>query len=222
MSKGRAHRWPGYGVIRKLGRTALGKSAARPAPDLIVIGLGNPGAEYEHTRHNAGFWAVDELLDLTSTELADRRRTCLLGEGAIGGRRVILAKPRTYVNLSGAAASYLLDRYGVGPERLMVVCDDMDLRPGRLRLRKGGGPGGHNGMRSVTEAIGGRNFARLRIGVGRPEPEQGDVEHVLGRPTDEDCQRIREAVSRVPSVVTGILSEGMERTMDWTNRGAES
>ena len=220
MREGGANRWPGYSLLRKLGHSGFGSRTPREAPDLIIVGLGNPGNEYLLTRHNAGFWAVDELSELNSIHLDDRRRTCVLGEGTIGARRVVLAKPRTYVNLSGAAARYLLDRYGVGPEHLMVVCDDMDLGPGSLRLRASGGPGGHNGMRSVAEAIGVQRFPRLRIGVGRPAPGLGDVEHVLGRPGDEDLQRIREAVSRVPDVVAGILTEGIERTMDWTNRGS--
>ena len=222
MSEGDTHRWPGYTLLRKLGRPRFGKKIPRGTPDLIVVGLGNPGNEYEHTRHNAGFWALDALSALTAIHPDDRRRTCMLGEGMMGKHRVVLAKPRTFVNLSGAAARYLLDRYGAGPGHLMVVCDDMDIGPGRLRLRTGGGPGGHNGMRSVTEAIGVKNFPRLRIGVGRPDTGLDDVEHVLGRPSDEELQRIEEAISRVPRVVAGILAEGIERTMDWANRGPDS
>ena len=220
MREDDTYRWPGYSLLRKLGRSCFGQRMPRKAPELIVVGLGNPGNEYAHTRHNAGFWALDELSALNSIHLDYRRRTCVLGEGTIGGCRVVLAKPRTFVNLSGAAARYLLDRYDAGPEHLMVVCDDMDLGPGRLRLRTGGGPGGHNGIRSVTEAIGVRNFPRLRIGVGRPDTGLDDVGHVLGRPSDEDLQRIEEAISRVPKLVAGILTEGMERTMDWANRGS--
>ncbi len=208
-------------MLGRIARSALGRPDGRTVPDLVVMGLGNPGPRYERTLHNAGFWAVDELAGAAPIDLSERRRSCVLGEGAMEGRAVVLAKPRTYVNLSGAAARYLLDRYRVGPERLLVVCDDMDLAPGALRLRAGGGPGGHNGMRSVAQAVGDRGFPRLRIGVGRPSGDSDDVEHVLGPPGEAERELIDRAVSLVPRVVAGILSDGIERTMDWANRRPE-
>ena len=208
--------WPISSLLGRLGRLGGGR-AVSVTPDLVVMGLGNPGSEYDRTRHNAGFWALERLSAHGSIGLSERRRTCVLGEGQIDGQAVVLARPRTYVNLSGAAARYLLDRYRVGPERILVVCDDMDLAPGRLRLRKGGGPGGHNGLRSVTKDIGG-DFPRLRVGVGRPGPGVGDIDHVLGIPGREDLRLIEDALDQIPRVVAGMLSDGMERTMEWANR----
>ena len=193
-----------------------GVARARPVPDLIVAGLGNPGPKFEHTRHNVGHWAVGEVAGAAQIDLSERRRHCVLGEGTIEGLSVVLARSRTYVNLSGSAARYLLDRYRVGPERLLVICDDMDLEPGSLRLRARGGPGGHNGLKSIEGAVGG-SYARLRIGVGRPA-DGGDVDHVLGTPSADERELIDTALVVVPRLVSGILADGMQRTMDWANR----
>ena len=206
---------PGSALLGRLRRP--GKKAKKP--ELIVVGLGNPGPEYAATRHNTGFWAIDDLSDRHHLPLPDRRRSCVLGEGAIDGRPVVLAKPRTYVNESGRAVRYLLDRYRLGADRLLIVYDDMDLPPGRLRLKASGGPGGHNGMKSVAEAVGDGVFPRLRIGVGRPGGGEGDVPYVLGTPTEPERRLIEDAVTRVSQVIAAILSDGMERTMDWANRG---
>ena len=122
--------------------------------DAVIVGLGNPGPEYAHTRHNAGFWCVDRLAELHHIRLGTKHQTCLLGEGEIEGKAVVLAKPRTYVNLSGEAARYLLARFAARPDKLLVIYDDMDLPVGKLRLRPNGSPAGHNGMKSITAELG--------------------------------------------------------------------
>jgi PTH1 family peptidyl-tRNA hydrolase len=216
MANRKSSKWPGVALLGRLTRSGRGRGQA--PPDLIIVGIGNPGPKYAATRHNAGFWAIDELVGRHSIELSDRRRTCALGEGVIEQRGVVLAKPRTYVNESGRAARYLLDRYRVGPERLLVIYDDMDLPPGRLRLKAGGGPGGHNGMKSMVSAVGDRGFPRLRIGVGRPESGGDDVDYVLGPPSEAERQAIANGISTFPKVIAGILTDGMERTMDWVNQ----
>ena len=136
-------RWPGADLLDMLAwpkGKGKGKrpSGPEPVPDLIVVGIGNPGPKYERTRHNAGFWALDKLATRYDIRLADKRRTCALGLGVIDGHNVVLAKPRTYVNESGKAVKYLLDRYRVGLDKLLVVYDDMDLPPGRMRLKAAG------------------------------------------------------------------------------------
>ncbi len=216
MTDRTASRWPGVALLGRL--TSSGRGRGQAPPDLIMVGIGNPGPQYAATRHNAGFWAIDELASQYSIELSERRRTCVVGDGTIEHHPVVLAKPRTYVNESGRAARYLLDRYRVGPERLLVIYDDMDLPPGRLRLKAGGGPGGHNGMKSIVSAVGDRGFPRLRIGVGRPESGGDDVGYILGPPSEAEREAISDGISRVSKVIVGILTDGMERTMDWVNQ----
>ena len=183
----------------------------------LVVGLGNPGAEYSKTRHNVGFWCVDRLSKQGSIKLSLRRRQVTLGEGLWAGSPVVLAKPRTFVNWSGEAVSYLLDRYRASPADLLVVYDDMDLEPGRIRLRPQGSAGGHNGMKSIIQSIGTREFRRLRIGIGRPPPEVGDIEHVLSAMPPDERQKIDEAVDRAAEAVESVLVEGFDVAMNRFN-----
>ena len=136
----------------------------------LVVGLGNPGRQYAMTRHNVGFWCVDHLAEEWSISMSGRRRHAAIWEGEIDGVPVALAKPRTYVNKSGAAVTSLMARYRATAEDLLVIYDDMDLAAGKLRLRARGSAGGHNGMRSIVGALGTQDFVRLRIGIGRPRP----------------------------------------------------
>ena len=182
------------------------------------MGLGNPGPEYKYTRHNAGFWAIDQLAESLSTSFTDLRRTCQIGESITSEGRIVLANPRTYVTESGLAAKYLLDRFKVEPSQLLVIYADMALRTGKLRLRASGRTGGHNGMNSIVTAITVSDLPRLRLGIGRPETGKDTIAHVLGPPSEADLQAIMKMVSRVPEIVDSILTEGVVRTMDWANR----
>ena len=186
-------------------------------PSLIVVGLGNPGPEYADTRHNAGFWCVDALADKYRIALERRHRAAVIGEGDIEGCRVALVKPRTFVNRSGAAIDYLTARYAVPIDRLLIVCDDINLTPGKLRLRRRGSAGGHNGIKSVIEAAGGQDFPRLRIGVGRPADGAGQIEHVIGPMQPDERKVIDDAVERAVEAVACLLSEGMDETMSRFN-----
>ena len=141
---------------------------APPPPEMLVVGLGNPGDRYRDTRHNVGFRCVDRIAGDHAIELSRRQRRALIGEGVIDGHPVVVARPRTFVNRSGEAVAYLLTRYAATPDRLLVVYDDMDLPLGKLRLRPSGSAGGHNGIKSIIDAVGTREFPRLRIGIGRP------------------------------------------------------
>ena len=194
------------------------KSTPRPEPpSLIVVGLGNPGPEYAGTRHNAGFWCIDLLSKRHDITMERRHRSAIIGEGEIGDMRVVLVKPRTYVNRSGAAVSYLKARYGLPTDKMLIVCDDINLAPGRLRLRRKGSAGGHNGIKSVIEAAGSQDFPRLRIGVGRPPEGRGQIEHVIGPMEPEDRETVDEAVERAADAVSCLLSEGMDETMSRYN-----
>jgi PTH1 family peptidyl-tRNA hydrolase len=190
----------------------------------LIVGLGNPGPAYAHNRHNVGYWCVNRLARLHGVNLK-ARRLAALGEGRIGGADVVLVKPRTFVNNSGHAVAAALRHYGARPERLIVVYDDLDLPPGRLRVRNGGGHGGHNGLRSIIGATGNSEFARVRIGIGRPrvdgeptwDPDIVAV-WVLGDPPRSEAEALQGAVAGAARAVETVLAEGVEAAMNRYNR----
>ncbi len=204
-------RWPPLESIPGLRR--------RPAerPSLVVVGLGNPGPQYARTRHNVGFWCIDRLAANHAIDVRRRHRTSLIGEGTIGDTRVVLAKPRTFVNLSGDAVRYLLARYRVSPGDVLVVCDDIALDPGKIRLRPSGSAGGHNGLKSIIEALGTQQFPRLRVGIGRP-PDGGDqIDFVVGTMSQAERQAADAAVACAAEAVASVLTDGIEGAMNRFN-----
>lgn len=192
------------------------RAASQPTPT-IIVGIGNPGREYEGTRHNVGFQCVDGIAEAHEFGSARRHRLVHTAEGAIRGHRVILAKPSTYVNESGRAVTSLLTRYRARAENVIVVYDDMALPSGKVRIRARGSHGGHNGMKSIIAALGTQEFARVRIGIGRPEGRAGDVEHVLGRPTQPERTAIDAGIARAVQAVEAALETGVERAMNAYN-----
>ena len=182
----------------------------------VVIGLGNPGPRFTSSRHNVGFSCVDVLATRHGIPLKERRQHAVLGQGAIEGRQVVLAKPRTFMNLSGRALRYVRDRFGVPPERMLVVYDDMDLPLGKLRLRLSGSSGGHNGLNSIIGELDTQEFPRLRIGIGRPN-QPDTIAHVLGGFTSAEKREIAEALSVAADAVEAVLAEGVERAMNGFN-----
>jgi len=183
----------------------------------IILGLGNPGAEYSGTRHNVGFLTADILARRHGIRLDTRRSQSRLGEGRIAGVDVVIAKPQTFMNLSGNAALSLITRCRLSPQDLMVVCDDIHLDIGRIRVRAGGSAGGHNGLKSIIACVGTDQFPRVRIGVGAPG--QGDwIDHVLGEFTREERALIQEAVGTAADAVETLLQEGPEAAANRFNR----
>ena len=196
----------------------LGRGAREgPAERRIVVGLGNPGKKYAGTRHNLGFWCVDRLAAEWGIDVSRRRRLFVWGEGDAGGVSVALAKPRTYVNESGQAVTAVLARLRAKPSELIVVYDDLDLPVGRVRLRAEGGSGGHNGMKSIIADIGTQEFARLRIGIGRPAADSDEIDHVLGRPSDDERRTMADAVDKAAQAVAAIVEDGVEAAMNRFN-----
>ena len=163
-----------------------------------------------------GFKCVDSLARRWNIPLERRHRLVVLGEGEVSERRVVLAKPRTFVNLSGEAVWYLLERFGAEPEQLLVVYDDMDLPLGKLRLRPKGGPGGHKGVASITTALGTQGFPRLRIGIGRPA-EVDEVQYVLGPFTAEEEPVVKESLALAVEAISCVLERGLEEAMNRFN-----
>jgi PTH1 family peptidyl-tRNA hydrolase len=183
----------------------------------LVAGLGNPGDEYARTRHNAGFWLVDLLAERQGARLAAARKfKGEAGETTLAGHAFHLLKPRTYMNNSGAAVAAMASFYKVPPERIMVVHDEIDLPPGVARLKRGGGAGGHNGLRDIIAALGDQaGFVRLRIGVGRPQHSADVIDFVLKPPPAAERRLIDEAIDRaleaLPLAVGGELEKAMHR-----------
>lgn len=204
--------------MRNLLQSFGGKRDRHPEPPaLAIVGLGNPGAEYAATRHNAGFWCIDALARKHAIRLERRRSSAIIGEGVIADRPVALVKPRTYVNRSGAAIRYLQARYGLSTDKLLIVCDDINLPPGKLRLRAKGSAGGHNGLKSVIEAAGSQAFPRLRIGVGMPADGAGQIEHVIGPMPPDEREILDAAVERAADAIACLLAEGIQETMSRFN-----
>lgn len=183
----------------------------------IVIGLGNPGEKYARTRHNVGFWCVERLARKFAIVFTDKRRYMIAGEGKMAGHHVAIAKPNTFVNRSGQAVASLLGLYRALPSDLVVLYDDMDLPVGHLRVRSRGSAGGHNGVKSVIEALGTREFIRVRVGIGRPLSGEGQVDHVLGTMSVDDLAKVEEAVDRAARAVVCILTDGVDAAMEQFN-----
>ena len=202
-------RWPVFDSILRTRRPRRRRG--------LVVGLGNPGERYEKTRHNVGFWCMDQLGEEHSIKINRRHRLSLTGEGRIGDEDIVLAKPRTYVNESGLAVTSLMARYRATAADLLVVYDDMDLPAGKIRLRPDGGPGGHNGIKSIIGALGTQGFARLRVGVGRPGSGDDQIRHVLGRASAEEQDLVDAAVDKAVEVIACYLSEGVEAAMNRYN-----
>lgn len=194
------------------------RKPATPPVDLIIIGLGNPGREYGGSRHNLGFMCLTELAHRLGVRVTERSSNALVATARALGREgsVLLAKPQTFMNLSGRAAAALLRKHKLTPSDLWVIHDDMDLPFGRLRIRKGGGAGGNNGVRSLIAELGDSGFVRFRMGVGRPQLDDA-VEYLLSPFTDEERERLPAFVAVAVEAVMDALNEGIDVSMNRHN-----
>lgn len=186
----------------------------------LIVGLGNPGAKYEHTRHNVGWRVIDELAARCNLGAGRSERRAQTWDGVIRGQRVKLAKPLTYMNRSGESVRALMDYYSIPSERLIVVHDDLDTPFGMLRLRKTGGHGGQNGLRSIIQHLGDKSFARLRFGIGRPPGKMQPVDYVLQPFKGDDAIEAAELAARAADAVEAWLSDGIELAMSQFNGDA--
>jgi PTH1 family peptidyl-tRNA hydrolase len=187
----------------------------------LVVGLGNPGREYADTRHNVGFAVLDQLAGEMDCSFRNRWKfDAALAESAVNGEKVLLVKPQTYMNRSGTTVAALVHWLKVAPAELLVVVDDADLPLGQIRLRAAGGSGGHNGLRSIIESLGGiENFARLRVGIGRTGPVGGDItDHVLGEFSAPERETAKKAIDTAVEAVACCLNEGLAAAMNQFNR----
>lgn len=194
--------------------------AERMAEEIkLVVGLGNPGAQYRGTRHNVGFEVIDTLAKRHGISIRRRKGPAMIGEGLIVGAEVMLAKPLTFMNLSGEAVLYIAERQRLESGQILIVYDDMALDLGRLRIRAGGSDGGHKGMKSIIAMLGTQHFPRLRIGIGSAERDA--VKHVLSRFRRDEKPVIDEAISRAADAVECVIKNGVEAAMAEYNRANE-
>lgn len=185
--------------------------------DYLIVGLGNPGKPYEETRHNAGFRALDAAADAWGIRVARARFSALTGTGEVGGSKVLLLKPQTFMNNSGEAVGAAASFYKLPPGRVIVIFDDVSLAPGRLRVRRSGSAGGHNGIKSIIAAIG-QEFPRVKIGVGeKPHPEYDLADWVLGKPSVDDRKAIASRTDDVRGAVEMIIKGQFDAAMSKYN-----
>ncbi|GAB3665446.1 aminoacyl-tRNA hydrolase [Actinocorallia lasiicapitis] len=180
----------------------------------LVAGLGNPGPGYAGTRHNAGFMVVDLLAERMGGRFKAHRSRCDVVEGRLGGVRVVLAKPRSYMNESGGPVKALKDFYKVPAERLVVVHDELDIDFGAIRLKRGGGDNGHNGLRSITKSLGDKEYLRLRFGVGRPPGRMDAASFVLKDFSASEKKELAFFVDRGADAVESVVARGLEATQN--------
>ena len=186
--------------------------------DWLLVGLGNPGDQYENTRHNVGFMVIEELADRANVPVQKLKYRALTNTVTVGGQKVLIMKPITYMNLSGEAVRQAVDFYKVPADHVLVISDDTALAVGRLRIRKGGSAGGHNGLKNIIQQLGTDQFPRVRLGVGeKPHPDYDLADWVLGRFQGEDKKAIDAAVKKAADAIECILSQGLDKGMNRFN-----
>lgn len=178
----------------------------------LVVGLGNPGDEYAHTRHNAGFETVEALAAESGTRFWKSECGAKTARGHLAGEEVLFALPQSFMNTSGGPVSKLCRAYGIDPDKLIVVHDELDIAPGTIRVKFGGGHAGHNGLRSICDKLGAREWYRVRIGIGRPPGRMDVADYVLKRPRAEDADLFKEAIGNGVEAVPYLIEHGLERT----------
>ncbi|MCC0739626.1 aminoacyl-tRNA hydrolase [Clostridioides sp. ZZV14-5902] len=183
----------------------------------VVVGLGNPGKKYEKTRHNVGFDVIDILAKEYNISVTKIKHKALIGEGRVGIEKVLLVKPQTYMNLSGETLIDIYKYYKVDLNNIVVVYDDIDLDVGKIRIRKKGSGGTHNGMKSITKCLGSNDFPRVRVGVSKPEVGQDLADFVLSRFRKEESDNINEALEKAACAVNSIIRENIDMSMNKYN-----
>lgn len=181
----------------------------------LIVGLGNPGREYENTRHNVGFVAIDYLAEKLGIKLGKIKFKGIYGEGFIGNEKCILLKPQTFMNLSGQSVREAAEFYKIEPQNIIVMYDDVNLEVGKVRIRPSGSAGGHNGMKNIIYLLNTDEFPRIRFGVGAPEHDL--VDHVLGKFSDEDGKSVTNAIKNTDDILNVIFKMGVGEAMSRFN-----
>ena len=183
----------------------------------IIVGLGNPGKEYERTRHNIGFMALDKLAEIMDININKHKFNGAVGEGMYAGEKILLVKPQTFMNLSGNCVQEIVSFYKVNPEDIIVIYDDIDIEFGQIRIRPNGSPGTHNGMRNITERLQTQNFPRIRVGAGKPKDGQQLYEFVLSQFDEEEIEIMQNSIKNAADAVIEIIKNGLLKAMNQFN-----
>lgn len=183
----------------------------------LIVGLGNPENEYARTRHNMGFDAINKIASKFNIEMNRTKFNAIYGQGNINGKKVTLVKPQTYMNLSGQAVRDFVNFYKIEKEELIILYDDMDIDKGIIKIRKKGGAGSHNGMKSVIQELGTTDFPRIRIGIGEPEFKNDAINYVIGHVSDEEYEVLQEGVNKASVAIEEIITGGIDSAMNKLN-----
>lgn len=189
---------------------------------LLLVGLGNPGAKYEATRHNAGFLVMDELADRAGITRWDKRFKAQLAKGRLADEDVIFVKPQTYMNLSGESVGPALGFYKLPTASVVVVHDELDLPVGQIKLKRGGGHGGHNGLRSLKTHLPDDGFIRVRVGIGRPPPQWDPADYVLSRFSAGERAEVEQSIESAADAVEKIVTDGVAKAMNFYNQSKKA
>lgn len=183
----------------------------------LIVGLGNPEEDYSNTRHNMGFDTINEISKRYNINITKRKFKGLYEICNIEGKKVILLKPQTFMNLSGESIKEIVEYYNISIENIIVIYDDMDIEKGSIKIRKKGGPGSHNGMKSIVENLGSKDFTRIRIGIGKPENEFDKINYVIGHVGKEEMEILKEGVKKAADAVIEILKSDVDTAMNKFN-----
>lgn len=198
-----------FDIFAKLEQERAEKDTSAGAIEWLVVGLGNPGSQYENTRHNAGFCALDSYAAKTGQRIDRMKFKALVGEGTLGGKRVLFMKPQTFMNLSGEAVRDAAAFYKIPPERIVVLFDDISLPVGRLRVRPKGSAGGQNGVKNIIYQLGSDTFPRVKIGIGaKPHPDYDLADWVLSKFTADELPTLQDAAARAMEAAAEIIANG--------------
>ncbi len=183
----------------------------------LIVGLGNPEEEYSNTRHNMGFNTINKLAKQYNIEINKSKFKSLYGNGIIEKEKVILLKPQTYMNLSGTAIKEVMDFYKINKEELIIIYDDIDIEPGIIKIRKKGGPGTHNGMKSVVNEIKTQDFTRVRVGIGMPSNKSDLINYVIGKISKDDIEKLEDGTTKAKDALIEIIKNGVDTAMNKFN-----
>ncbi len=183
----------------------------------LIVGLGNPEEEYGETRHNMGFNAINKIAEQYNIKINKNKFQGIYEIANIENHKTILLKPQTYMNLSGNSVKEIVDFYKIEKEKIIIIYDDMDIEPGKIKIRKKGSAGGHNGMKSIIQMLGTDEFARIRIGIGRPNNKGNDINYVIGKIPKEEITKLEEGIEKAKEATIEILKNNIDTAMNKFN-----